>query len=339
MPAIDVVPTTVVEARPASQTPAANDNSGATDNRASDAFIAALLAQSVMPPAPAEVPPAAAPVAVAAATGQPLPGVRPAFAAMSPPQRATNGAVVISSDGIVAAPTTLTPATADAEGEDDFAATLASVQDSMSAASRGEQNTTSDAGGDGELRLLTDLFGASHGPGHTPRTEQGLDAMAGLSGLRNGQQAHGSGQTYDLKAAALPIDQPALLAARLNQHISVMLGDQLQSAQIAVSPAELGPVEVRITLVGDEAKIQLVASHASTREALADALPRLRASLADAGLSLAQAGVFAQMPERQPPQAFVAANAGHGDGDLERAPVAALPAARALRIGLIDAFV
>ncbi|CAN0062417.1 unnamed protein product, partial [Phaeothamnion confervicola] len=107
-------------------------------------------------------------------------------------------------------------------------------------------------------------------------------------------EAQAPATAHAAKPAPLPMDQPALFAERLNQHISFMVGDHIQTAQIAVSPADLGPVEVRVTLVGDEAKIQLTATHAATREALNEALPRLRASFAEAGISLSQAGVFAQ---------------------------------------------
>ena len=331
MPAIDALPSSAVELRPGGSSPAASENSAATDTQASDAFIAALLAQSTLPPAHPEVPVATTARAAASAGGQELPALRLTIAAQPGPRRAIGSAVA---DSVLAA--AQLPA---AEGvEEDFAAAFATLQDTMIGAAGGERSAppaADGATGGGAMTLLSDL---TSGAGNAVHTEQTLDGLAGVQGAR-GQEATAPTQATTAKPAALPIDQPTLFAARLNQHISLMLGEQVQSAQIAVTPPDLGPVEVRITVVGDEAKIQLVASHAATREALADALPRLRASLADAGLSLAQAGVFAQMPERQQAQPSFDANPGHGETDFEHTPRAALAPARALRRGLIDAFV
>ena len=327
MPAIDALPSAAVELRPGGPSPAASENSAATDTQASDAFIAALLAQSTLPPAYPEVPVA---TAAASAGGQELPALRPTIAAQPGSRRAIGSAVADAALAAAQAPAV--------EGvEEDFAAAFATLQNTMTGAAGGERSAPPAADGatGGAMTLLSDL---ASGAGNAVHTEQTLDGLAGVQGAR-GQEATAPTQATAAKPAALPVDQPALFAARLNQHISLMLGDKVQSAQIAVTPPDLGPVEVRITLVGDEAKIQLVASHATTREALADALPRLRASFADAGLSLAQAGVFAQMPERQQAQPSFDANPGHGETDFEQTPRAALAPARALRIGLIDAFV
>ena len=325
MPAIDALPTTPVELRSGGQTPAASDNSATTDTAASDAFIAALLAQSTLLPANPEPPIATAALAVASTGGQELPALRPTIAAQLGSRRAVGSAVADNAMAL--------QAPAAGAVEEDFAAAFATLQDTMMGAGGGEHSVSSDA--DGVMVLFSDLTSSA---GNAVRAEQTLAAMAGVHGAHN-QEAAVSSQAYATKPGALPIDQPALFGERLNQHINIMLGEQVHSAQIAVTPPDLGPVEVRVTLVGDEAKIELVASHATTREALADALPRLRASFADAGLSLAQAGVFAQMPERQHAKPAFDAHAGHGESDFEHPPLAALTPARALRIGLIDAFV
>ena len=330
MPAIDALPTTPVELRSGGQTPAASDNSATTDTAASDAFIAALLAQSTLLPANPEPPVATAALAVASTGGQELPALRPTIAAQLGSRRAVGSAVADNAMAL--------QAPAAGAVEEDFAAAFATLQDTMMGAAGGEHSASSDADGvmgNGPMDLFSDL---TSGAGNAARAEQALAGMAGVHGARS-QEATAPSQAYATKLGALPIDQPALFGERLNQHINIMLGEQVHSAQIAVTPPDLGPVEVRVTLVGDEAKIELVASHATTREALADALPRLRASFADAGLSLAQAGVFAQMPERQHAKPAFDAHAGHGESDFELPPLAALTPARALRIGLIDAFV
>ena len=189
--------------------------------------------------------------------------------------------------------------------------------------------------------LLADLTGT--GSAGQARGEQAanqaVDALAGAHAARS-HETPAPAASHAAKPAPLPMGQPALFAERLNQHISFMIGDQIQTAQIAVTPADLGPVEVRVTLIGDEAKIQLTATHAATREALNEALPRLRASFAEAGILLSQAGVFAQMPERQQAEPSLSGQSGRSDErDFEHTPLTGVASARSVNVGLIDAFV
>jgi flagellar hook-length control protein FliK len=71
-----------------------------------------------------------------------------------------------------------------------------------------------------------------------------------------------------------------------------------ESAELHVQPANLGPIDIRIILSGDQASVQLVAAHAATREALEDALPLLRDLLANQGLALGQTAVESGAQER-----------------------------------------
>lgn len=71
-------------------------------------------------------------------------------------------------------------------------------------------------------------------------------------------------------------------------------GEQL--ASIRVTPDALGPIDIRIAVREGEASIWFGASQADTRQAIEQAIPRLREMLASQGLSLADAGVFQQAP-------------------------------------------
>lgn len=64
-------------------------------------------------------------------------------------------------------------------------------------------------------------------------------------------------------------------------------------AELVLTPAHMGKIEISINLSGDQASASFTAANASTREALQDALPRLREILADAGIQLGQANVNA----------------------------------------------
>lgn len=70
-----------------------------------------------------------------------------------------------------------------------------------------------------------------------------------------------------------------------------MAGKQEQNAELVLHPPQLGRVEVSIQMKGDQVSTTFVAAHPVARDALENALPRLREMFADAGLSLGQAHV------------------------------------------------
>jgi flagellar hook-length control protein FliK len=80
----------------------------------------------------------------------------------------------------------------------------------------------------------------------------------------------------------------------------------LQSASLRLSPEHLGPMEIQITIKDDKASVWFGATHAETRAALEQSLPRLREMLGSQGLSLSDAGVFRE-PPRDQARAYVAA--------------------------------
>ncbi len=103
----------------------------------------------------------------------------------------------------------------------------------------------------------------------------------------------------------LPLMSPQF-ADRFAAQVTVLVEHGVNLAQISLNPPELGPIEVRISLVQDEAKVQFSSPHGVVREAMNDALPKLREMLESSGLRLNDSGVFAQLPQRdqlggQPP--------------------------------------
>lgn len=87
-----------------------------------------------------------------------------------------------------------------------------------------------------------------------------------------------------------------------------MVGRNIQSAEIKVTPANLGPVEMKISMNNDQASVTLVSQHAPVREAMEAALPRLREMFADQGINQLNVNVSGQnasgqQQERQGQQA------------------------------------
>jgi flagellar hook-length control protein FliK len=88
----------------------------------------------------------------------------------------------------------------------------------------------------------------------------------------------------------------------LTERVVWMVRGEVPHAELRLNPPDLGPLEVRITLVEDETRIRFVAPQAVVREAVEAALPRLREMLAATGLNLGHVDVSGQGGgERAPP--------------------------------------
>jgi len=109
----------------------------------------------------------------------------------------------------------------------------------------------------------------------------------------------------------------------------------IQSASLRLSPEHLGPLEIRISVVNDQASVWFGAAHADTRSALEQALPRLRELFAEQGLNLADAGVFRE-PPREQANGYRASNDLLGESLGGKEQSIAITAVRAR--GIVDAY-
>lgn len=83
------------------------------------------------------------------------------------------------------------------------------------------------------------------------------------------------------------------------QRVSMMLGKQEQQVEMQLTPPNLGPMEVRLTLGQEQASVVFASQHAAVREALATAVPRLTALLADQGIQLVNVQVASDSLQQQ----------------------------------------
>jgi flagellar hook-length control protein FliK len=124
------------------------------------------------------------------------------------------------------------------------------------------------------------------------------DALTDVAGqpTGTGQSVRDSGAT-SAHARVLPgtVGTPPWREA-LGTELRLMLERGVGAATLRLSPEHLGPLEVRIEFDDDGAKVWFTASHADTRAALAEALPRLRDMFASVGVNLGEAGVQRDLP-------------------------------------------
>jgi len=97
--------------------------------------------------------------------------------------------------------------------------------------------------------------------------------------------------------------QPALQTAAWNRVVSGrvvwMAREGVQQAELKLNPAKLGPVEVRLTMNNEQTSVTFIANHAATRDALEQALPKLRESFSENGMELTDAEVSQHSSEEQ----------------------------------------
>ncbi len=92
--------------------------------------------------------------------------------------------------------------------------------------------------------------------------------------------------------------QPSLQSSAWNQVLSSrvvwMAREGVQEASLKLNPANLGPVEVKLNMHSDQANVLFISHNAATRDALEQALPRLREAFEQNGMQLADADVTGQ---------------------------------------------
>lgn len=171
---------------------------------------------------------------------------------------------------------------------------------------------------------------------NTSSPEAGLHGLHGLAAVT--ERAAAAEAPKLVLDSRLPVLHSAF-AERFSEQVTVLVEHGVKHAQLSLNPADLGPIEVRISFHQDEATIQFASHHPAARDAMADALPRLREMLDGAGVRLGESGVFAQLPQREQPAAGQpapnlreSATAPWREGD--EVPVA--PGVRVLR--LVDAY-
>jgi flagellar hook-length control protein FliK len=121
--------------------------------------------------------------------------------------------------------------------------------------------------------------------------------------------AGSAAQAPDARPAAAPTESApavhaplhsAAFAPELAERVTLLAVDGVQTAQLELNPAEMGPVQIDIVVDAGRAEITFQAAQADTRQALERALPDLAGALREQGLTLAGGGVFQQSQQGKP---------------------------------------
>ncbi|MDE2342847.1 MAG: flagellar hook-length control protein FliK [Betaproteobacteria bacterium] len=129
----------------------------------------------------------------------------------------------------------------------------------------------------------------------------------------------------------------------LGQKITWMTTQTDHSAELHLNPPDLGPLKVVLHVSGDQASAFFTSPHAAVREAVSQALPRLRDMLADNGIMLGntsvsdQGGQGAQNPFAGSSQQYPGSS-GNGVIEVSSLPSGTRAATSRVSQGLVDTF-
>ena len=117
--------------------------------------------------------------------------------------------------------------------------------------------------------------------------------------------------------------KPAVGKSGWNQGFSnqivMMVNNGIQQAKIKLNPMHLGPVEVSVKLTSEGAVVNLAALHLTTKEAMENAVPRLKEMLNENGFSQVDVNVSHQDKKEQQEAALnsrTGSNSEHGNSAM-----------------------
>lgn len=295
------------------------------------ANVAQPLAAPASPPEVAAVQSGAAPVAL-------LDGADGGAVAVA----STNGKATRSS-GV-----TLTPAlpTGKPEGGDTAVLAVASETAGASAAVDvpGERSVAGKSPADSDFDALVKHFEAPSSP---QPAAPAVPAVAGDSASVN-QASRTYANAASTASVPVPVGSNGWGDAVADK-VMWFSANKVTSAEIHLNPPDLGPLQVRVSTQHDQASVVFTSQHAAVRDALDQALPRLREMMGNQGMHLLDVSVGGQSPQQQQSQQHFARsdaqNSGAGvaglfaddSSDATTASTTPVQVARLLRAG-VDAY-
>lgn len=203
----------------------------------------------------------------------------------------------------------------------------AALQSAVSAATRLDGASQSPAasqppGTSSDLASANAALSAAAAPGNTNQTAASAAPQTGAPVTVQLQTQVGSGGW----------------ANELGTRLHWIANQGIGSASLHLTPEQLGPVEVKISVHQGAASVWFSAAQPDTRSALEQALPRLRELFSAQGLNLAQAGVSdqsAQGAQREPQRSPASARTGAAARELS---VTSVTSAIRAHQGLIDTY-
>jgi len=85
----------------------------------------------------------------------------------------------------------------------------------------------------------------------------------------------------------------------MKERLTIMMNKGVQSADIRLDPAELGQMQVKMTVENDVTSVSFTVQNAQAKEALEQAMPKLKEMLAEQGLEMGEGSVEQEDKQQQ----------------------------------------
>ena len=168
----------------------------------------------------------------------------------------------------------------------DAAQRQAALQDAAQVQQRVQASAPQPVDEAGLARLVDQLetrLGSGNGRSDADTTD--LSKTGAVAQLQQQGQSALSARpvTAPLQSLGVPMGQPGWSEAVVNK-VMWMSSQNLQSVEIQLDPAELGPLEIKIQTRGQEHQVQFVSQNAGVRDALEGQMFRLREMFTQQGV-------------------------------------------------------
>ncbi|RGP56417.1 MULTISPECIES: flagellar hook-length control protein FliK [Pseudomonas] len=200
--------------------------------------------------------------------------------------RSAEGAAAESAQGSTQTAAQTARSSGDAAAPMDAAQRQAALQDSSQTLQR-LQASAPQAVDEGGLARLVEKLESRLGAGNA-RSDADATDLSKSSAVTQMQQAGQSALsarpvTAPLQSLGVPMGQPGWSEAVVNK-VMWMSSQNVQSVEIQLDPAELGPLEIKIQTRGQEHQVQFVSQNAGVRDALEGQMFRLREMFTQQGV-------------------------------------------------------
>lgn len=156
-------------------------------------------------------------------------------------------------------------------------------------------------------------------PVETPLGQSVHEPVSGVAASQPGSAANTMTATQATQSPAVsaPLNTPAW-GRELGQQVVFAARNDEQQISLRLNPGNLGPLQIELKVLDQQAQLQFLSPHAQVRGAVEQAIPQLREALAEQGITLADTSVGEQRqqqhdaaPERR------SASAGHGAAEAQ----------------------
>ncbi|HDZ9131125.1 TPA: flagellar hook-length control protein FliK [Vibrio cholerae] len=127
---------------------------------------------------------------------------------------------------------------------------------------------------------------------------QQIAAAAGQGTAQNQALNRAESQLVQTNATPVPLNKE-MAADKLAERVQMMMSKNLKNIDIRLDPPELGRMHIRMNMQGDGATVHFTVTNQHAREALEQAMPRLREMLAQQGVQLGDTSVQQQSAGQQ----------------------------------------